>query len=131
MPTRSCRSSSTSASGWLAASGRAELRGRVVTLKIKYADFEQLTRRSTLPRPTDDAGEIYRSVREDLARAGLDRPVRLTGVTVSGFDGVTRRRPSSASSEGLPASPRRTGRGSARRSTRRSTRWPIASARER
>ncbi len=63
------------------------LRGRVVTLKIKFADFEQLTRRSTLSRPTDDAGEIYRSIQEDLARAGLDRPVRLTGVTVSGFDG--------------------------------------------
>ncbi len=63
----------------------AALRGRVVTLKVKYADFEQLTRRSTLPRPTDDAREIYRSIREDLARAGLDRPVRLTGVTVSGF----------------------------------------------
>jgi DNA polymerase-4 len=64
------------------------LRGRVVTLKIKYADFEQLTRRSTMPHPTDDAGEIYRSIREDLGRAGLDRPVRLTGVTVSGFDAV-------------------------------------------
>ena len=66
----------------------AALRGRVVTLKVKFADFEQLTRRSTLSRPTDDAGEIYRSIREDLARAGLDRPVRLTGVTVSGFDGA-------------------------------------------
>ena len=64
----------------------AGLRGRVVTLKVKFADFEQLTRRSTLPRPTDDGGEIYRSIREDLGRAGLDRPVRLTGVTVSGFD---------------------------------------------
>lgn len=62
-------------------------RGRVVTLKVKYGDFEQLTRRSTLPRPTDDAGELYRSIREDLGRVGLDRPVRLTGVTVSGFHG--------------------------------------------
>jgi DNA polymerase-4 len=67
----------------------AGLRGRVVTLKVKFADFEQLTRRTTLPRPTDDGGEIYRSVREDLGRAGLDRPVRLTGVTVSGFDAGT------------------------------------------
>ncbi len=66
----------------------AGLRGRVVTLKIKYADFEQITRRSTLPHPSADAGEIYRSIREDLGRAGIDRPVRLTGVTVSGFDGA-------------------------------------------
>ena len=63
----------------------AGLRGRVVTLKLKFADFEQVTRRSSLPRPTDDAGEVYRAIREDLGRAGLDRPVRLTGVTVSGF----------------------------------------------
>lgn len=65
----------------------AGLRGRVVTLKVKFGDFEQVTRRTTLPRSTDDAGEIYRSIREDLGRVGLDRPVRLTGVTVSGFHG--------------------------------------------
>jgi signal transduction histidine kinase len=47
----------------------AGLRGRVVTLKVKYGDFEQLTRRSTLSRPTDDAGELYRSIQEDLRRA--------------------------------------------------------------
>jgi DNA polymerase-4 len=66
----------------------AGLRGRVVTLKVKFADFTLVTRRSTLPRPTDDAGEIHRAIRADLARAGIDRPVRLTGVTVSGFDGA-------------------------------------------
>jgi DNA polymerase-4 len=63
----------------------AGLRGRVVTLKVKFSDFTLVTRRSTLPHPTDDAGEIYRAIREDLARAGADLPVRLTGVTVSGF----------------------------------------------
>ncbi len=63
----------------------AGLRGRVVTLKVKYADFTMVTRRSTLPRPTDDAGEIYRAIRADLARAAPERSVRLTGVTVSGF----------------------------------------------
>ncbi len=64
----------------------AGLRGRVITLKVKYADFSQVTRRSTLPAPTDDATAIYRAVREDLARAPLEHPVRLTGVTVSGFE---------------------------------------------
>ncbi|MGA8890359.1 MAG: DNA polymerase IV, partial [Anaeromyxobacteraceae bacterium] len=47
----------------------AGVRGRVVTLKVKYADFEQVTRRSTLDAPTDDADAIYRSIREDLRRA--------------------------------------------------------------
>src|SRR5512137_2339450 len=64
----------------------AGVRGRVVTLKVKYADFEQVTRRSTLAAPTDDAATLYHSIREDLRRAEPERPVRLTGVTVSGFD---------------------------------------------
>jgi DNA polymerase-4 len=62
-------------------------RGRVVTLKLKYADFESVTRRRTLPEPTDDGDEIYRSVRSCLSRADLSRPVRLTGVSVSGLEG--------------------------------------------
>ena len=81
----------------------AGLRGRVVTLKVKFADFEQLTRRSTLPHPTDDGGEIYRSIREDLARAGLDR----AGAAHRG-DGVRVRR--RGSSEG-PARALRSGAG--------------------
>jgi len=64
----------------------AGLRGRTVTLKIKYADFEQITRRATLDAATDDWAEIYRAIREDLSRADLSRAVRLTGVGVSGFD---------------------------------------------
>jgi len=61
-------------------------RGRVVTLKLRYADFEGVTRRSTLPAPTDDAEAIFRSIRADLARADLGRPVRLTGVSVGGLE---------------------------------------------
>jgi DNA polymerase-4 len=64
----------------------AGLRGRTITLKVKYADFEQVTRRSTLPVGTDDGAELYRAIREDLSRADLSRAVRLTGVTVSGFE---------------------------------------------
>jgi len=59
--------------------------GRTVTLKLKYADFTQVTRSTTLEVPTDDAGAIYRAAREDLGRADLSRPVRLTGVSVSGL----------------------------------------------
>ena len=64
----------------------AGLRARTLTLKVKYADFEQVTRRTTLGAGTDDAAEVYRAIREDLSRADLSRPVRLTGVTASGFD---------------------------------------------
>jgi DNA polymerase-4 len=64
----------------------AGLRGRTISLKVKYADFEQVTRRSTLASGTDDGAELYRAIREDLSRTDLSRAVRLTGVTVSGFD---------------------------------------------
>jgi DNA polymerase-4 len=64
----------------------AGLRGRIVTLKVKYADFTQVTRRVTLEAPTDDDRLIYRTARDLLARVEAGRPVRLAGVTVSGFD---------------------------------------------
>jgi DNA polymerase IV len=63
----------------------ARLRGRIVTLKVKYADFTQVTRRVTLEAPTDDDRLIYRTARDLLARIEAGRPVRLAGVTVSGF----------------------------------------------
>jgi DNA polymerase-4 len=64
----------------------AGLRGRIVTLKVKYADFTMVTRRVTLPAPTDDDRLVYRTARDLLARIEAGRPVRLAGVTVSGFD---------------------------------------------
>jgi DNA polymerase IV len=64
----------------------AGLRGRVVTLKVKYADFTLVTRRLTLEEPTDDDRLIYRTARDLLARIEAGRPVRLAGVTVSGFE---------------------------------------------
>jgi DNA polymerase-4 len=62
------------------------LRGRVVTLKVKYADFTLVTRRVTLPRPTDDDAAIYEAARAQLTRIDPSRAVRLAGVTVSGFE---------------------------------------------
>jgi DNA polymerase-4 len=61
------------------------LAGRTVTLKVKYADFRQVTRRTTLAAPTSDGKVIYEAARAQLARVELDVPVRLSGVTVSGF----------------------------------------------
>jgi DNA polymerase-4 len=66
---------------------RAGRRGRTVTLKLKYADFESITRRVTLAVATDDGHAIYEAAAAQLARADTDRAVRLTGVSVSGFDG--------------------------------------------
>ena len=61
--------------------------GRVVTLKVKYADFTLVTRRTTLERPTDDDRAIFAAARGLLGRVDLGNPVRLTGISVSGLAG--------------------------------------------
>jgi DNA polymerase-4 len=65
--------------------------GGVVTLKVKYADFTAVTRRTTLDRPTDDGRAIAAAARALLARVDLSRPVRLTGISVSGLRGEANR----------------------------------------
>ncbi|MGT2440991.1 DNA polymerase IV (plasmid) [Bradyrhizobium betae] len=66
-----------------------QLRARTATLKIKYADFRQITRSRTVPLPFRSAAEV-----EDLAAALLDplfpveKGIRLVGVTVTSFEDV-------------------------------------------
>ncbi|HYM91179.1 MAG TPA: DNA polymerase IV [bacterium] len=66
---------------------RAEgLRGRTVTLKLRYSNFHTLTRNLTLPAPTDSGATLFRTAVGLLDRLGtLPRPVRLVGVSVSGL----------------------------------------------
>jgi DNA polymerase IV len=61
---------------------RAGVKGRVVQLKVKFADFTLITRRTTLPSPTDDGQTLYRLAKELLEKAHEDKPVRLTGVSM-------------------------------------------------
>ncbi len=61
--------------------------GRTVTLKVKYADFEQITRRTTLPRPVTDAPDIGTAIDALLMPLFPSRKgVRLLGATLSGFE---------------------------------------------
>ena len=58
--------------------------GRTVTLKVKYSDFIQITRSSTLPKSTDDGLEIYSTVCHLLEKTEVgNRPVRLLGLSIS------------------------------------------------
>ena len=68
----------------------AGLEGDVVTLKIKYSDFTAITRRTTLAAPTDDDRLLFHTARGQLDRVDLSRPVRLTGISVSGLVPVER-----------------------------------------
>lgn len=64
---------------------RHGLKGRTVTLKIKYADFKSLTRSRTLAEPTDGTRLVFETARALLDALPLERKVRLIGVGVSHF----------------------------------------------
>ncbi len=68
------------------------LKGKTVTLKVKYNDFIQVTRSMTLDDYTDDGMLIYSTARNLLKKTETgSRPVRLLGVSVSGLtrEGLT------------------------------------------
>ena len=64
---------------------RLGLKARTVTLKIKHADFQQVTRSKTLPRPVQAAESIFIQAETLLEGYSLQRPVRLIGVGASHF----------------------------------------------
>lgn len=63
------------------------LKGRTVNLKVKYSDFEVVTRAITLPEPINDAPTIIMHVERllDKTEAG-QRKVRLLGISISQLD---------------------------------------------
>ena len=69
----------------------AELReraapGRTIAIKVRFDDFQTITRARTIEGPTHDA-ETIAAVAVDLLRNNRpERPVRLLGVRVSGFE---------------------------------------------
>ncbi|MBX3027228.1 DNA polymerase IV [bacterium] len=67
---------------------RAGLRGQVVQLKLRRADFSTLTRQETLPSAADTTEVIWPVAERLLARADDGaQPIRLVGVSVSLFEG--------------------------------------------
>jgi len=60
------------------------LKGRTISLKIKYFDFVQITRSTTLPESTDDGSKIYSVACRLLEKAGAaKKPIRLLGISLS------------------------------------------------
>jgi DNA polymerase-4 len=67
---------------------RRGLSGRVLTLKVRYPDFETVTRSQTRTFPEDRSATLLRRACELLRRtAAKRRGVRLLGLGVSGFGG--------------------------------------------
>ena len=65
---------------------RHELRGKTVTLKIKFSDFRIITRSQSLEESVDDRHIIAQIAKEMLANVDLEKKkVRLLGISVSNF----------------------------------------------
>lgn len=65
---------------------RYELKGRTVTLKIKYSDFKQITRNRSLTNPVNDLETIASIAKQLLAATEPeDKKIRLLGISLSNF----------------------------------------------
>lgn len=64
------------------------LKGRTITLKLKYSDFQSLTRSKTLPDPTNTTDVIYQVAADLLDGIDLVRPVRLIGLGLSNYNTI-------------------------------------------
>ncbi len=69
-----------------------ELKGRTVTLKIKYADFKQITRNQSFPTGLNDLETISAAAKRLLAATEPeDKAVRLLGISLSNFNNAVMR----------------------------------------
>ena len=64
---------------------RIGVKGKTVTLKVKFNDFTTITRRTTMARPTQTTKTIYETATHLLSQIRISKGVRLTGVSVSHF----------------------------------------------
>ena len=64
-----------------------EAKGRTVTLKLKFTDFQIMTRARSLARPVEDKVEFTAIAHDILAgELPLPMPIRLMGLTLSNLD---------------------------------------------
>ena len=68
---------------------RYQLKGRTVTLKIKYSDFRQITRSQSLSSCIDDFDTLFGTAKQLLAVTDVTTTrIRLLGITVSNFSPI-------------------------------------------
>ncbi len=72
---------------------RHSLKGRTITLKIKYSDFRLITRSHTIDQPTDSTTVIAGTACELLESEKRTLKVRLIGVGVTNFEKGVRQLP--------------------------------------
>jgi DNA polymerase IV len=69
-------------------------RGRTVTLKVKFNDFETITRSRSVPVAVSSRGELERlSVVLLRAAMPVSKPIRLLGISLSSLQGDDQEEP--------------------------------------
>jgi DNA polymerase-4 len=65
---------------------KKQLKGRTITLKVKYNDFSQLTRNLSFPQPTDNVDLIADTAKNLLQKVDIEtKPIRLLGISLANF----------------------------------------------
>jgi DNA polymerase-4 len=81
---------------------RYQLKGRTITLKIKYHDFKQITRSQSFEEATDELEVIENTAKQLLHGTDLlDKKVRLLGISLSNFNYPTIRTRTEADTDQL------------------------------
>lgn len=68
---------------------RTGVKGRTVTVKVRFSDFKTYTRAKTLPEPLDSLEEIRKAAFDCLSRIEVKGRVRLIGVRVGRLERKT------------------------------------------
>ncbi|WP_295673779.1 DNA polymerase IV [uncultured Mucilaginibacter sp.] len=64
-----------------------ELKGRTITLKIKYSDFKQITRNQSFPTGLNDLDTVCATAKKLLVATGIEeKKIRLLGISLSNFN---------------------------------------------
>lgn len=66
---------------------KEKIKGKTISLKIRYDDFQTLSRSHTLNLATHLEDVIYKEAQQLLSEVSLQRPLRLIGITVNNLMG--------------------------------------------
>ena len=68
---------------------KARTKGKTITLKVTYADFEKITRSKTLAKAFDDSTSLFENALflMQATEAGK-KPIRLLGISVSNLENL-------------------------------------------
>lgn len=65
---------------------KKDLKGKTISIKVKFFDFTVITRSKTIEGYTDSTDRIYHVAKDLMTNNVILKPLRLIGVTVSNFE---------------------------------------------